>query len=77
MDGFETAKRIRQTPWGRHTKIVAATGWGKTRIARGRQTRLRRTPREAVEIDAVLKLMELLRARPHSAGPEDLGLGRA
>jgi CheY-like chemotaxis protein len=29
MNGFETARRIRQRPWGRHTIIVALTGWGK------------------------------------------------
>lgn len=29
MDGFEAAKRLRQTAWGRRAKLVAVTGWGQ------------------------------------------------
>lgn len=29
MDGYETAKAIRQQPWGQNTIIVALTGWGQ------------------------------------------------
>jgi signal transduction histidine kinase len=29
MDGFEAAKRLRQTPWGTRAKLVAVTGWGQ------------------------------------------------
>jgi PAS domain S-box-containing protein len=28
MDGFETCRRIRQTPWGKHVTMIAQTGWG-------------------------------------------------
>jgi signal transduction histidine kinase/CheY-like chemotaxis protein len=61
MDGFETAKRVRQTTWGRRAKLVAVTGWG--------QPSDRRRTADAgfddhlvkpVDIDVVLKLAELL-----------------
>ncbi len=29
MDGFETARRIRLTPWGRSARLFALTGWGQ------------------------------------------------
>ena len=28
LDGYETAKRIRQRPWGQDVVLVAVTGWG-------------------------------------------------
>jgi PAS domain S-box-containing protein len=28
MNGYELARRIRQEPWGEHSFLVAATGWG-------------------------------------------------
>ena len=30
MDGHETARRIRQQPWGKDMVLVALTGWGQT-----------------------------------------------
>jgi signal transduction histidine kinase len=30
IDGYETARRIRQEPWGKHVVLVAVTGWGQT-----------------------------------------------
>ena len=29
MDGYETARHIRGSDWGRHTTLVAITGWGQ------------------------------------------------
>jgi CheY-like chemotaxis protein len=29
LDGYETARRLRQEPWGRHATIVAVTVWGQ------------------------------------------------
>ena len=29
MDGYETARHIRRSDWGRHTTLVAITGWGQ------------------------------------------------
>jgi signal transduction histidine kinase len=29
LNGYETARRIRQQPWGRHVVLVAQTGWGQ------------------------------------------------
>jgi CheY-like chemotaxis protein len=28
LDGFETARRLRQEPWGRDAVLIAVTGWG-------------------------------------------------
>jgi len=30
LDGHETARRIRQEPWGKEMVLVALTGWGQT-----------------------------------------------
>ena len=29
MNGYDVARCIRQSGWGRHTKVIATTGWGK------------------------------------------------
>jgi CheY-like chemotaxis protein len=29
MDGFETQRAVRATPWGESTRIMALTGWGQ------------------------------------------------
>jgi CheY-like chemotaxis protein len=29
LDGFEVAKRIRETDWGKDILLVALTGWGQ------------------------------------------------
>jgi signal transduction histidine kinase/ActR/RegA family two-component response regulator len=31
MDGYETARRLRQESWGQHAMLVALTGWGQHR----------------------------------------------
>jgi CheY-like chemotaxis protein len=31
LDGFETARRIREQTWGRSLSLVAVTGWGQSR----------------------------------------------
>ena len=31
MDGLETARRMRQEPWGQRATLVAVTGWGQQR----------------------------------------------
>jgi signal transduction histidine kinase len=28
LDGYETARRLRERPWGRHISLYAVTGWG-------------------------------------------------
>jgi CheY-like chemotaxis protein len=61
MDGFEAAKRVRQTPWGSRAKLVAVTGWG--------QASDRKKTADAgfdghlvkpVDLDVVLELAELV-----------------
>ena len=34
LDGHEVARQIRQTEWGKHMVLVAATGWGQDSDAR-------------------------------------------
>ena len=29
LNGYDTARRMRQEPWGRHALLVALTGWGQ------------------------------------------------
>ena len=29
IDGYELARTIRAAPWGRHTLLIAVTGWGQ------------------------------------------------
>lgn len=29
LDGYETARRLRDRPWGRSTRLIAITGWGQ------------------------------------------------
>lgn len=29
LNGYETAKRIREQPWGKNVMLVALTGWGQ------------------------------------------------
>jgi signal transduction histidine kinase len=61
MDGFEAAKRLRTTAWGRRAKLVAVTGWG--------QPSDRKKTSDAgfdghlvkpVDLDVVLQLVELV-----------------
>jgi signal transduction histidine kinase/CheY-like chemotaxis protein len=65
MDGFEAAKRLRQTEWGSRAKLVAVTGWGQ-------QADRKKTADagfdghlvKPVDLDVVLQLMELVESRP-------------
>jgi signal transduction histidine kinase len=65
MDGFEAAKRLRQTAWGSRAKLVAVTGWGQ-------QADRKKTADagfdghlvKPVDLDVVLQLMELVESRP-------------
>ena len=29
LNGYDTARQIRQQPWGKHVVLVALTGWGQ------------------------------------------------
>ncbi|MBV9621880.1 MAG: response regulator, partial [Gammaproteobacteria bacterium] len=29
MNGYETVRRLRAEPWGRHAVVIAVTGWGQ------------------------------------------------
>jgi CheY-like chemotaxis protein len=31
LDGYDTARRIRQQPWGKDMILIAFTGWGQSR----------------------------------------------
>ena len=37
LDGYETARLIRQQPWGKNMLLVALTGWGQTEDRRRSQ----------------------------------------
>jgi CheY-like chemotaxis protein len=64
MDGFEAAKRVRETVWGRRAKLVAVTGWGqpsdrKKTADAGFDGHLVKP----VDLDVVLELVELVEKR--------------
>lgn len=69
LNGYEVARRIRQTPWGRRVVLIALTGWG--------QDRDRQIAADAgfdgytvkpVDADALLQLVaQCLRNRPRVA----------
>ncbi|MGH8217690.1 MAG: response regulator [Steroidobacteraceae bacterium] len=59
LDGYEVARRLRQSPWGRAAMIIALTGWG--------QDEDRRRTRECgfdshmvkpLDLDALLRVLE-------------------
>jgi DNA-binding response OmpR family regulator len=66
LNGFDTAKRIREQPWGKGIALVALTGWG--------QEEDRRRSKHAgfdghlvkpVDFDELMKLLGSLRPEAH------------
>lgn len=59
MDGFETARRLRELPAGRDATLVALTGWGeeetRRRVNNAGFDRHLTKPADAEEIEALLK----------------------
>lgn len=73
MDGFEAAKRMRQTAWGSRAKLVAVTGWGqpsdrKKTADAGFDGHLVKP----VDLDVVLELVELVEREPPVGSPSAL-----
>jgi signal transduction histidine kinase len=66
MDGYETARRLRQESWGRNATLVALTGWGQQRDRE-------RTAEAGFDVHLVKPIgeAELFRAvgAPHSNNP--------
>lgn len=61
MDGFETAQRLRETPWGGRTKLIAVTGWGQTSDRkRTADAGFDEHLVKPVDLEVVLGLIELL-----------------
>jgi CheY-like chemotaxis protein len=58
VDGFEAARQIRQTAWGRRVHLVALTGWGQDKDRqRTKQAGFDRhltKPAEPAELESVL-----------------------
>jgi CheY-like chemotaxis protein len=34
MNGFDTARQLRQEPWGKNVLLIAVTGWGQPEVRR-------------------------------------------
>jgi two-component system CheB/CheR fusion protein len=58
MNGYEAARAIREKPWGRHTILIAVTGWGQEEDKR--KSREAGFDRHLVKPVAPLALMQLL-----------------
>ena len=58
LNGYETARRMRQTPWGRHAVLVALTGWGQKNDRRhSREAGFDTHLAKPVEVSAVLQVL--------------------
>jgi len=71
MDGYELARRIRETAWGRRTVLVAVTGWGQDQdrqraVGAGFDHHLTK-PVELAPLEAVLQSVWAGRAAPQDA----------
>jgi CheY-like chemotaxis protein/two-component sensor histidine kinase len=65
LDGYEVAKRIRSTPWGRNMHLIAITGWGQDedkRRAQGAGFDFHLT--KPIELHQLERLLEECAARP-------------
>lgn len=68
MDGFETARRIRQQRWGQGVVLVAVTGWGLPDDRRRTQAAgFNAHMVKPVNDDELLRVIDELLARPHSS----------
>jgi CheY-like chemotaxis protein len=60
MDGFEAAKRLRETPWGSRAKLVAITGWLASDRQMTADAGFDGHLVKPVDFDVVLKLVDLV-----------------
>jgi CheY-like chemotaxis protein len=59
MDGFETARRIRELPMGRDIQLVALTGWGQEeQRARTREAGFDQHLVKPVDSEVLQKMLE-------------------
>jgi CheY-like chemotaxis protein len=66
MDGFETAARLKQQPWGNSVFLIALTGWGRDDdVHRTRSAGFDQHLVKPLEID---RLIDLLAKRPRGRG---------
>ncbi len=67
MDGFETARRIRELPGGKIATLIALTGWGGDEIhKRTKESGIDRHLIKPVEIEELEKLLEAPQDRDHA-----------
>ena len=62
LNGYETARQIRQQPWGKHVVLIALTGWG--------QDEDRRKSQEAGFDSHIVKPIELAALTKLLAAPD-------
>lgn len=67
MDGYETARRIRELPEGKNTTLIALTGWGGDEIRkRTEESGFDRHLIKPVEIEELEKILEGSHDRDHA-----------
>jgi PAS domain S-box-containing protein len=76
LDGYEVAKQIRETDWGRNVRLVALTGWGqeddKRRARAAGFDRHLTKPADPRDLDELLSSSPSLRANPSTEGSQKL-----
>lgn len=59
MDGIETARRLKQEPWGKSVQLIALTGWGQPEdLQRTRAAGFDAHLVKPLEIDRLLDLLK-------------------
>jgi CheY-like chemotaxis protein len=67
LDGYDTARRMRQQPWGRTALLVAVTGWGQAAdLARSREAGFDHHLVKPVNLDGLRTLITSAPTRPNS-----------
>jgi CheY-like chemotaxis protein len=70
MTGYEVAEKIRHSPWGKHTLLVALTGWGQSEdVSRAHSAGFDRHLTKPADFSVVRRLLDgILGERAPTAG---------
>jgi len=67
LNGYETCRRMRTTPWGRDATLVAQTGWGQGDDRRRTQDAgFDHHVVKPIDVDKLMALLRTMRTSPSS-----------